>query len=644
MVVGDMKQSIYAWRGASRQPFADVASWPAMQAGVRDLSASYRYGPNIAHFVNSVFGEANIAPGGLMPADCARAVEVWREGWREHTSSQPADYVKVVAATDEKKDEKEGEVDVVLEALANEVGGLWARHQGESSRDTVAVLVRSNDDGVRVATCLRSRGLPVVWEGMNRVCDLPVVQAVVALLKLSEHPEDTLAWQTANGLFDVRKTLLPDCEDVASASSAVAKLITQQGLSRTLKDFCTRMVESGGLVPNGLSSERLRQLVQLGVEFEQRDHALGGLDDFFGYLEKAAKREQASSADVIRVLTIHRSKGLGVDHVFVPLFESSRDKSAIDWPKASALLYDGSAWVMSHLPRGCEDFNPNLFRAVRAMRNERLLESLRTYYVALTRSKKSLFIILKDQTGHGDAAKGLLMSDLLVQAVGGKLPFELGELPSLAPKPKKPGSESDEKVPLAQSKWGTPKYPRVRVERVSPSKAWHGQSPVGTQTEYELFGEGGANAIRRGIEFHEWLQSVEWADDETLAKLPPDFREAFVRPSPEATVWRERRYELFADGKWETGQFDRVVLDSTLGQPRATIFELLPTIHSGAPTDVSRAASVALPAMIVLYSVHVLTAVLSTRAMPPPPSTAVLPAIVQLRIVQLPPTQTPPPR
>ena len=38
-----------------------------------------------------------------------------------------------------------------------------------------------------------------------------------------------------------------------------------------------------------------------------------------------------------------------------------------------------------------------------------------------------------------------------------------------------------------------------------------------------------------------------------------------------ATVWRERSYELFVDGKWESGQFDRVVFWREGGERRAAI-------------------------------------------------------------------------
>ena len=58
-----------------------------------------------------------------------------------------------------------------------------------------------------------------------------------------------------------------------------------------------------------------------------------------------------------------------------------------------------------------------------------------------------------------------------------------------------------------------------------------------------------------------------------LGEMPAGFREAFARPSSEATVWRERSYELLADGAWETGQFDRVVFAGEGDARTATIYD-----------------------------------------------------------------------
>lgn len=561
MAVGDLKQSIYTWRGASARPFEQLSGWEAFAGCARDFKESHRYGPNIAAFVNRVFGRGGISRGGIIPRACYGAVDAWSEGWVDHVSHEAADFVKVVGA----KENPEGD-DAVLSALHEELQALWARHEAARSAETVGVLVRNNDKGLEVAEYLRAKGLPVVWEGKSPVHDLPVVEAVLALLTLGDHPEDGYAWRTANDLFPVRQLILPDCPTAAVASAAVSRLLTRQGLARTLKDFCGVLRERGGLLPGGLSGERLKQLVEKGVAYEARG-SFGGVDGFVRFLADAQRREIAASADVIRILTIHRSKGLGIDHVFVPLFEGRRGMAAIDAPTVSTPLYDGGDWVLPHLEKGCEALNEKTRAAYASLRSARLMESLRTYYVALTRSKKSLVVVFPDDSDPEDYAQGLLMRDLIVSAVNRKLPYVAGEPPVF-----EAGEAAASQTAASRVAWAVTERRRETFVRATPSSAVPSSGAMGVRAA-ALFDEDFGAAAQHGLDVHAAYQKIEWADAETAAALPPAFRAAFVKSSDEATVWRERGYEFFDGTRWASGRFDRVVFTGTGASRQATVYD-----------------------------------------------------------------------
>ena len=74
-----------------------------------------------------------------------------------------------------------------------------------------------------------------------------------------------------------------------------------------------------------------------------------------------------------------------------------------------------------------------------------------------------------------------------------------------------------------------------------------------------LFRDPSALARQQGVEVHRQFEAIEWATSAQLDRLPEAFRPIFTPPTPDATVWRERTYELFAEGEWQTGCFDRVV-------------------------------------------------------------------------------------
>ena len=83
-----------------------------------------------------------------------------------------------------------------------------------------------------------------------------------------------------------------------------------------------------------------------------------------------------------------------------------------------------------------------------------------------------------------------------------------------------------------------------------------------------LFADGFGAAAKRGVEAHARFEKIEWLDGSAASSA---LERELVKPSADAKVWRERAYELFADGRWESGQFDRVVFWSDAEGRRAKI-------------------------------------------------------------------------
>lgn len=598
IVVGDLKQSIYTWRGGNDQPFKEAMSWPwfgtdkdgTVYGRIENNQISYRYGKRIADFINRVFGERNLRDGGLIPASCAAATNRWLSDdcWLKHIPEcdergvpKVQDYVKVVGARSE-PDLKAN--DAVISALCRELASVWDARTKANSDESIGILVRRNEDGARVAECLRKEGIPVVWEGVNAVSDMPVVQAVLQLLRLAEHPEDTLAWETVSRLLPICGLLMPDAHSAAAVSARVAESLSRQGLARTLKDFCGLLGrEENGL--DGLSRARLRALVRMGVDYARRRAPDYGVDGFARFVAGTGMRECAASANAVRVLSIHRSKGLTLDRVFVPLFES--EKTSLAAPtQASALFGKGHSWVLPHLSPDVAALNAETKAVLDEQRDARLLEHLRLYYVALTRSRKALYVVFS-QEEH----RGLLFRDVIAQAIGarekrpsagGTLLFEDGEPPAF--EAAQGGGES-------RREW-THAVAAKRLQRRSPSRAGHAPGRTGGQplTADALFGESYGAAARRGVEVHAAYAAIEWADAETAAQLPEAFRPAFVRPGAAASVWRERAYELVDGDCWETGQFDRVVFVGSGVDRVATIYDFKTNAREAGESEAAFAA------------------------------------------------------
>ncbi len=589
MTVGDLKQSIYTWRGGNDAPFKEMMSWGAFADAafgrIADSSTSYRYEKNICDFINAVFGEKCLRTRGVLPPERAKAIERWLSGdcWKEHEPvakdgcPKAGDYVKVLGVPDP---EGKANMEALLPALADELKRIWSTHESVGSTESVGILVRRNDEGNEIAERLRSEGIPVVWEGMSAVSDVPVVNALVDLLRLSEHPEDTFAWKSVSRLFPICSTLFPQKQgaelSAAYVSRAVAASLSHHGLPRTLQECCKALSEDAvGLDP--LSKQRLREMVGVAVAYEQRNASRFSVDGFEAFLAASSKREQGTSSHVVRILTIHRSKGLTLDRVFVPLAEGTTKWLADSGNQGLLYAAEGN-WVLPHLSADEAALNPETEKARNEMADDCLLSNLRTYYVALTRARKAMYVIMP--LAEGNAEKPFFR-DVIASAVsdfprckmdnGFEVVFEQGVEPVFV----KPDSSSvGNDVQSERQPWRHDK-PAETVERVSPSSSGH--RDLTAVSASELFSESAGEAAKRGVEIHGQYESIEWVDERGLAGLPPAFRVAFAKPSPEATVWREKSYEIYRQrgdrGEWETGQFDRVVFTGEGAERAAVIYD-----------------------------------------------------------------------
>ena len=592
LAVGDLKQSIYTWRGGNDAPFKEMMGWDSFRDKIVPLDVSRRYRKNICDFLNAVFGPGNVRNGDVLPPERSKAVERWLEPdcWGEHEPEtgkdgkpKADDFVKVVSVRPE--DGAPG-IEALLPSLERELRPVWEAHERAKSDETVGILVRSNDDGAAVAEFLRSKGFPVVWEGFAAVADVPVVKAVVHLLRLADHPEDSFAWTFANELLPVRETLFPSPdpdsgEDAGSAlvSKLVAAGLVRSGLARTLGEWCGKLCEDGkGLDP--LSKERLRALVRVGVDYERRNPDDFGVDGFVRFLEESRRRENGNSPRVVRVLTIHRSKGLTLDRVFVPVWETSGGSIAEGGSNSALVHAPGKKWVLPRVPEDVARLNETVRAAIEAQRDERLLDELRTRYVAFTRARKAMYVFLADW-GPGVRFANLVESAKAVrnfpkrEEEGDMVLFERGTPPGFA-SPKESGKDGT--FEWIHDKGAPP------VRRSSPSTEVHsGRKPDdGFVSSARFFAEKHGEEARHGTDEHAAFAAIKWIDptapkkdrERQILAWGGKWREAFLETSG-ATVWRERSYEIFDEktNAWETGQFDRVVFRGDGANHTAEIYD-----------------------------------------------------------------------
>ena len=551
-IVGDRKQAIYGWRNGDVGIFSrEAADEEAYDK--RKLNETHRSSPAVVEAVNRVFVRGRLR--GEFP------------GWEadEHVSAKPKmpGFVQAVVAASPKFDD-------YLEPVFNALAAVDPVKRSIAA----AVLVRSNAKGEKIAAYLKLKGMGgVVWEGESAILDTPALQGFVDLVKLADHP----GYQQAYNHFastPLAAALYPDGVPLAAeVSQFAAQSFTAKGLVRTFRDLRARLPENPAEAWSEFTEARFTDMLRAAAEFELGLEPGTRLSDFAEFLAAKKKRNLAEPGK-IKIMTIHRSKGLGFDYVVLPLYEPD----ALNTSSDGALVADG--WVLPDPGTKVSKILPGLSDA-RAARQERVEEeSLCTYYVAMTRAKNAMTIVCRPPAKSGSS---IYISDFVREALPDPVgdpkwyeKFVASHAKHAAAADVHPSSDRLRGSLCSGDIREFVRGKRESVRRRLPSLAFRSGMSAG-----ELFTDGSARqaARQRGTDVHAQLEAIEWIDpsapkgDLERQILANGWTDAFVKGDDAAALWRERSYERLVGAEWESGQFDRVVFRGEGAARRATVYD-----------------------------------------------------------------------
>lgn len=415
--VGDPKQSIYSWRGGEAGMFQVVRRALAGQvADAPGLVRSWRSAPPVIEAVNDVF--LNLRDAATKgPADRA-AVEEWAAGFEKHETvheglSGCARLVQAEPGGDDSLTEparhRAGIEDATIAAVQRLAGqpGL-----------TVGLLVRAHKDAAPLIFRLRQLGIACSEEGGSHLTDSAACNVLLAAVRLADHPGDSVAGflvahSPLGAILGLPTMTGPaDGAFVAACHRVAAELrgrLYADGYGRTLFGLARPLFDQATSRERG----RLELLVNLADEFDLDWSPRPGV-----FVERAsAVRVPDPSAAAVRVMTIHKAKGLEFDAVVAPLFGSTAawapgHKPAIVYSRDDATRRINR--ILRSLPEKQRQFLPEDLQAVHAWHEKNMVrEVLCVLYVAMTRAIRDLTLVVgpkaaADQT----SAEGLLLRTL----------------------------------------------------------------------------------------------------------------------------------------------------------------------------------------------------------------------------------------
>lgn len=582
--VGDVKQSIYGWRKGD----------PALMQGLRQryagmleeafMTDSRRSSPEVLTVVNRLFGDF----AGLHRFLGERAVKTWERDWREHHAhpSRPPGYASVASTADGQV--AESEVLAVLERIRP-----WERDL------ECALLLRSNEQVRQWVNRLRGRGIPVASGSDEQVgLDNLFGLGFAALLKQAFYPGDTLAaayvMMTPFGKWYEQRNI-----PASQRRKDIQASLHGKGFAGTVRLWHERLIGMG--VMDAFARARARSLEEAAQRFDEADGA--DVDVFIAYLEKYRLTDVAG-AGTVRVMTIHRSKGLGFDMVIIPEMETRTQFE----PGGNDMLVRRNAergvdWVMRMPPKDFAREDAALSACMDEVTSEREYESLCLWYVALTRAKHALYLFSEEVAATNRSfcahTRACFFSeeeseDPKALASHGN-PNWFASLSAVA--------DSSTEQPIYLPLEGSQHRPRLR--RVQPSE---GDEVRTTSLPLKLNARQG---LRFGLEVHNALSCLDWwrgdwaetmkqmglspETDNALSSYlkqafhTPAFQAVFIEPSKPYTLWREQAFEVVMGDEWVSGVFDRVLITGSPDAPsHACLYDFKTDRNSTESEAVSR--------------------------------------------------------
>lgn len=509
-LVGDKKQAIYGWRGGDVTIFDDIQKHYGDELQVATMPISHRSCPEVLSLVNRICGNKNVIEAMYGQA----LAERWQ--WEDHSAAKKNFHG--IAKVEIHEVNQDDEVDVRLLRLLDILreSGIG---QKKMSR---AVLVRTNDELLKVVDFLRENGVSVVEDSVRKPAEShPVATAILYLMRWLAQPADSFA-----------RYIL----QMSSFTQLLEKQFPQDTW-RHANDYAQRhgyaaLVESitNQLELSSLAKPRVNEMLNALTNIDA--DATMTTAQAFHTLELLTVPQESGGSDV-QVMTIHKSKGLGFDLVVLPFISNN---SVPDLKNYSVAQYDD--WVCEVPAEWVRKFSPDFLHAEHAWRENEKYAALCNIYVALTRAKQGLYILVNPPTEKDESS----LAKFICDTCGGEILFGNTDWIEQVP-------------PLAAAE----KKPAIHLATPQAKNTHHFASQKNISSHWQ--------ALEYGTEMHAALEKITWLDEMSEHEIPPLIRPAIFSPqirdllekkNRNITLFREVPVDGVIDGNRSNGIIDRL--------------------------------------------------------------------------------------
>ena len=404
LIVGDVKQSIYRWRSGDWRLLNNIESEfinPKKQLDIETLDTNYRSDRNVIDFNNAFFVEAakqeyeNLKEA--MPEEAQQLLNAYADVEQKVPANKRAQgYVEIKLlktqededTADESTDKGKGER--MMQLCLETVDKLVARGVPTNK---IAILVRNNQTIQDIAEYFMNHSdYEMVSDEAFRLDASQAVQTLVTALHYLMHPNDDIA----------RATLLKYALTYLDSEELVTQLTSnrQEYLEIPLLDLTERLFTEFRL---GEVEDMKAQSAYVCAFYDKLNAFLAdNSSDIEAFLQEwdanlHGKSIHCDGTDGIRLLTIHKSKGLEYDHVIMPYCDWQLEKSNTIWCTPQEEPYN-------ELPLVPVDFSAGQMKQsiyepdYHHEHLQNMVDNLNLLYVAFTRAGHNLYVFGKRAT------------------------------------------------------------------------------------------------------------------------------------------------------------------------------------------------------------------------------------------------------
>ncbi len=527
IVVGDVKQAVYRWRGGDLKLLQEQVEKQIGKDRVQtiELDTNYRSAAEIIRFNNVLFKNAATLVKDITSGDLPEASfrDVEQKDFKKHEG-----FVQIQFLQD--AEEKSWQ----MFAMENIPKQLEQLQQLGVKLNDIAILVRKNSEGQQIAaSLLQYKNSPlanpacrydVISNESLRLDGAASVNLLLAAMRYMQFPEDSIAraqlsYEHArirgehlplNEVFKVANQVFfeNNLPPAFAKSKAWLKRLPLFELTETLIDIFRLGEVTGELA-------YLQAFQELVLEFYSREkNDVGAFLEWWEDNKHKQSLQISGEVDAVQIVTIHKSKGLQFKYVLIPFCSWSMDHERFNtpllWVYSDVKPFDEAGHVPVEYSARLKDTCFDQFYHEECVRS--YLDNLNLLYVGFTRAEQALLVMAPHPKSKGQ--QGYSVAKLLLESIereesfkpfwdSNGLVYKSGTL-TLTTEQKKSTSSTVNLSVYPASRWRD----KLVIKQQSAS---YFEDNAGDQQE----------RIRHGIYMHEVLSRIRYTDEipETLKTI-----------------------------------------------------------------------------------------------------------------------------